>query len=187
MQKAIVIGCPGAGKSTFARSLRDATGLPLFYLDMLWHRPDRTTLGREAFDAALLRLVERDGWIIDGNYLRTLEIRLAACDTVFLLDYPVEICLSGAAGRIGKPREDMPWIEQAFDEEFKRWIEDFPREQLPQIHRMLARCRASKEVVVFHSRQEAQRYIQGFCAPGKMTARSVASGVTGRRKRCDGD
>ena len=126
MQKVLVIGCPGAGKSTFARRLRDATGLPLYYLDRLWHRPDRTTLSRQAFDAQLSQLIRRDRWIIDGNYLRTLEIRLAACDTVFLLDVPLDECLAGAAGRIGKPREDMPWIERTFDDEFRRWIEEFP-------------------------------------------------------------
>lgn len=42
MKKLIVIGSPGAGKSTFARKLRDVTGLPLFYLDMLWHKSDKT-------------------------------------------------------------------------------------------------------------------------------------------------
>lgn len=42
-QKAIIIGCPGAGKSTFARKLSEKTQLPLYYLDMLWHKPDRTT------------------------------------------------------------------------------------------------------------------------------------------------
>ena len=51
MQKVIVIGCPGAGKSTFARQLREVTGLPLYYLDMLWHRPDRTNPPREENDA----------------------------------------------------------------------------------------------------------------------------------------
>ena len=51
MEKAIVIGCPGSGKSTFARRLSKATGLPLFYLDMLYHKPDKTTYSKEAFDA----------------------------------------------------------------------------------------------------------------------------------------
>lgn len=162
MQKVLVIGCPGAGKSTFARRLRDATGLPLYYLDRLWHRPDRTTLSRQAFDAQLSHLIRRDRWIIDGNYLRTLEIRLAACDTVFLLDVPLDECLAGAAGRIGKPREDMPWIERTFDDEFRRWIEEFPRQQLPQMYRLLAQYRASREIIVFHSREEAQVFAGRF-------------------------
>ncbi len=51
MQKIIVIGSPGAGKSTFARKLRDKTGLPLHYLDMIWHRPDKTNITHEEFDA----------------------------------------------------------------------------------------------------------------------------------------
>ena len=108
MLKAIVIGSPGAGKSTFARRLRNLTGLPLYYLDMLWHKPDQTNITREEFDTLSNDIIKKDRWIIDGNYQRTLAERLKACDTVFLMDYPLETCLSGAESRIGKKREDMP-------------------------------------------------------------------------------
>lgn len=133
MRKVIVIGCPGAGKSTFARKLRDDTNLPLYYLDMLWHKEDKTNISREEFDTKLNDILEKDKWIIDGNYLRTLEMRLKECDTVFLLDYPLEVCLDGAKSRIGKKREDMPRVETELDEEFKQFIEDFSKEQLPQV------------------------------------------------------
>lgn len=83
MKKIIVIGCPGAGKSTFARKLRDATGIPLYYLDMLYHKPDKTIVKREEFDIGLNDIIKKDNWIIDGNYQRTLELRLRECDTVF--------------------------------------------------------------------------------------------------------
>ena len=53
MKKILVIGCPGSGKSTFARRLRDRTELPLYPLDLLWHRPDKTTVSKAEFDAAL--------------------------------------------------------------------------------------------------------------------------------------
>ena len=89
MKRVLVIGSPGAGKSTFARKLRDGTGLPLYYLDMVWHRSDRTNISREEFDQRLCEILEKDRWIVDGNYLRTLEMRLHACDTVFFLDYPL--------------------------------------------------------------------------------------------------
>ena len=111
MKKAIVIGCPGAGKSTFARKLRDRTSLPLYYLDMIWHRADGTNISREAFVRQVSEIVGREQWIIDGNYLNSLEMRLQECDTVFLLDYPTELCLDGAKERIGKKREDLPWVE----------------------------------------------------------------------------
>ena len=83
MLKAIVIGSPGAGKSTFAQRLRNLTGLPLYYLDMLWHKPDQTNITREEFDTLSNDIIKKDRWIIDGNYQRTLAERLKACDTVF--------------------------------------------------------------------------------------------------------
>ena len=72
MRRVLVIGCPGAGKSTFARRLRDATGLPLHYLDMLWHNPDRPTVTRAEFDERSQRILEEDAWILDGTFARTL-------------------------------------------------------------------------------------------------------------------
>lgn len=158
MKKVIVIGCPGSGKSTFARRLQKKTGLPLFYLDMLWHRPDRTTIPREEFDARLGEILTQDAWIIDGNYNRTLEMRLQACDTVFLFDLPVEDCLAGVQARIGKPREDMPWVEEVFDEEFADWIKAFPTGSLPQIYSLLKQY-DGKTVSIFHSRAEADAFL----------------------------
>ena len=160
MKKIIVIGSPGAGKSTFARKLREKTGIPLYYLDMLWHKPDRTNVSQEEFDAGLDSILCQDEWIIDGNYLRTLERRLKACDTVFFLDYPLEVCLSGTASRIGKQREDMPWVEEEFDEEFRQWIIDFPRDQLPFIDKKLEQYRSKREIILFKSRQEAEYYLK---------------------------
>ena len=159
MKRVLVIGSSGAGKSTFARRLRDATGLPLYYLDMLWHKPDRTTVSKEEFDAQLGELLKQDRWILDGNFQRTLEIRLEACDTVFLLDYPLDVCLSSVENRVGQKREDMPWIETEFDPEFKEWIEEFPKTHLPQIYQLLERFRDRREIVIFHSREEADCYL----------------------------
>lgn len=158
MKKIIVIGCPGAGKSTFARRLKEMTGLPLYYLDQIWHKADRTTVSKEEFDAKLREIIQQDRWIIDGNYLRTMECRLDACDTVFFLDYPLEICLEGAKARIGTVREDMPWVETEFDEEFRQWILDFPKDQIPVIYELLKKYETEKEIIVFKSRDEAEKF-----------------------------
>lgn len=160
MKKIMVIGSPGAGKSTFARKLQEKTNFPLYYLDMLWHKADKTNVSREEFDARLSEILQKDAWIIDGNYQRTLEMRLQACDTVFLLDFPPEICLAGVKSRIGKPREDMPWIETEFDAEFKQWILDFPTNQLPQIYALLEKYKENKEIIIFKSRNEADAYLE---------------------------
>ena len=152
MKKVIIIGCPGAGKSTFARKLKDRTGLPLFYLDMIWHKADGTNISRDEFDGKIKEIMKKEQWILDGNYIRTLEMRLKECDTVFLLDYPLELCLEGAASRIGKERPDMPWVESEFDLEFRQFIVDFPKDSLPKIYELLKKYEKEKELHIFINR-----------------------------------
>ena len=157
--KVIIIGCPGSGKSTFARKLRDKTGLPVFYLDMLFHKADRTTVCREVFDAGLRELMDLPAWIIDGNYQRTLAHRFEECTDVFLFDLPLQQCLEGAASRIGKTREDMPWVESSFDEAFRQYILDFPKDQLPAIYELIDQYRSSRNITVFHTREESETWL----------------------------
>lgn len=160
MKKVMIIGCPGAGKSTFSRKLRDITGLPLYHLDMIWHKPDKTNISREEFDSRLSEIIKKDRWIIDGNYNRTIEMRLKGCDTVFLLDFPLEVCLEGARSRVGKKHDDLPWEETEFDEEFRQWIIDFPNEQLPGIYELLEKYKdKNKDIFIFKSRQETDDFL----------------------------
>ena len=167
MKKVIIIGCPGAGKSTFARKLKDRTGLPLFYLDMIWHKADGTNISRDEFDEKLKGIMEKEQWILDGNYIRTLEMRLKECDTVFLLDYPLELCLEGAASRIGKERPDTPWVEAEFDQEFRQFIVDFPKDSLPKIYELLKKYEKEKELHIFRKREDAEEYLRTEGRNGK--------------------
>ena len=160
MKRIIVIGSPGAGKSTFARKLKENTGLPLYYLDMIFHRPDKTTVTREEFDQKLQAILQTDNWIIDGNYQRTLSLRFEACTDVFFLDFPLDLCLEGAAARIGTVRDDMPWVEQEFDPEFRQYILDFPKDQLPRIHDLIEKYRDIRRITVFHSREEMAKWLE---------------------------
>ena len=162
MQKILIIGCSGAGKSTFARRLRDRTGLPLYYLDRLWNKPDRTNVTQEAFDRGLAQWLARPAWIIDGNYSRTLPQQLEACDTVFFLDFPLEVCLAGVENRRGVQRPDMPWVEEELNAEFLQYILDFGRDQLPIVTALLERYRGRRKIITFHSRAEADNYLNAL-------------------------
>ena len=155
----MIIGCPGSGKSTFARKLRDMTNLPLYYLDMLFWNADRTTVDKEVFQQRLEEILQKDQWIIDGNYNRTIELRLQHCDMVFFLDYPTEVCMEGVRTRFGKEREDIPWVEKEVDEEFMEFIQNFQENSKPKILALLEKY-SDKKIITFHSRNEAEEYLR---------------------------
>lgn len=160
MKKAIIIGCPGSGKTTFAIKLKEITGLPLYHLDAIWHKPDKTHIPREEFDERITEIFAEPEWIIDGNYKRTIEMRMKECDTVFLFDLPTEVCLQGVTERIGKDRYDLPWLEKELDEEFRQFIEDFPKDTLPYIYELIDKYKSEKKMIIFKSREEADEYIR---------------------------
>lgn len=161
MKKVIVIGCPGSGKTTFAEKLRDKTSLPLFYLDAIWHKPDRTHVSREEYDARISEILGLDAWIIDGNYSRTVERRISASDTIFLFDLPTDVCLQGAMSRLGTKRYDIPWVDTELSEDLKRTIEDFPTKNLLAIYEMLEKY-GDKNIIIFKSRAEADKFIRSI-------------------------
>ena len=160
MKKVIIIGCPGSGKTTFAEKLNKITGLPLYHLDAIWHKPDKTHIPREDFDERIKEIFQTPEWIIDGNYSRTIEMRMQECDTVFLFDLPTEICIQGATERIGKGRYDLPWLETELDPEFEAFIKEFPETTLPKIYDFIEKYKSEKTVVIFKSRNDADEYIK---------------------------
>ena len=159
MQKIIIIGCPGSGKSTFARALHQKTGIPLFHLDMLYWNSDKTTVEKSVFLDRLSAVLAKDAWIIDGNYASTMEMRMSLCDTVIFLDYSPDVCLAGVAQRRGKSRDDMPWIETEEDVEFIKFIKRFNEEQRPQILTLCDQY-SDKKIIVFTSREEADAFLK---------------------------
>ena len=159
MKKVIIIGCPGSGKSTFARKLAAKTGLPLYYLDMMYWNKDKTTVDKGLFRQRLADVLQGKKWIIDGNYGSTLKMRMLACDTVFFLDFDVEVCLSGIKERQGKPRSDMPWVETEDDEEFLEFIRNYTTQSRPVVVELLEKYK-DKNIIVFNNRDEADNYIK---------------------------
>lgn len=160
-KKIIVLGCAGSGKSTFAKSLQELTGLPLYHLDRLWWRGDRTHISREEFDGALRALLRGAEWILDGDYSRTYEARFAACDTVVFLDYDQEDCLRGIAERLGKERPDIPWTETAPDPELVAQVLRYREENRPRVYSLIEKY-PDRRLIVFRTRAQASAWLRAF-------------------------
>ncbi len=162
MQKVMVIGCPGSGKSTFSRALHEITGLPVCHLDMLFWNADRTIVPKEIFCERLVEVIAQDKWIMDGNHGSTMELRIQACDTVFFLDYPLDVCMKGITERRGKERPDIPWVEPVddVDEEFIEFVKNYNSENRPAVLALLEKY-ADREIFIFKSRDEADAFLEG--------------------------
>ena len=160
MKKVIVIGCPGSGKSTVSRTLHNKTGIPLYHLDMMYWNADKTTVEKSVFLERLSDVLEKDEWIIDGNYSSTMKLRMAACDTVIFLDYPLDVCLDGIRERRGKSRSDMPWIETEEDSEFIEFIKNYNEQQKPKVLELLKKY-SDKNIIILESREQADAFLNG--------------------------
>lgn len=159
MKKVIVIGCPGAGKSYFAKKLHKTTGLPLYHLDMLWHRPDKTHVTRAEFDEALNEIFQEEAWILDGDFSRTMEMRMHECDTMILFDLDYETCMRGIKAREGTKREDMPWSAAETDDALLDEVKKYIPEQLPAVYRLIEKYKDMKNVIIFKTRGEAEDWL----------------------------
>ena len=132
MQRVLVIGSPGAGKSTLSHALARRCGLPLHHLDRMFWLPGWIERDRADGRSELAQVLAQDCWIIDGNYGSTLPLRIARADTVVWLDYPTALCLGRAVRRWwmyrGQSRPDMTeGCLERLDGEFLLYILNFRR------------------------------------------------------------
>ena len=162
MQKVIVIGCPGSGKSTFSKALHDATRLPLYHLDMMKWNADGTTVPKSTFMERLDQALKQESWIIDGNYASTMELRMQFCDTVFFLDYPTDICIAGIKSRKGKERTDIPCATlEDEDHEFVEFIRNYNSVSRPAVMKLLHKY-SYKRIIIFKNRSDANEFLSGI-------------------------
>lgn len=167
-QRILIIGCPGSGKSTLSRRLSEETGLPVVHLDALYWLPGWVERSKEDFDARLQCELEKPRWIIDGNYTRTLPMRLERCDAVIWLDYGRLTCLRGVIARIvrnrGNVRPDMgAGCPERFDAEFLRYVWSFKKNNDAKIAERIARA-PQAAVLRASSRRELNRRLGAFLA-----------------------
>ena len=164
MERILIIGCSGSGKSTLARALREKLGLPLVRLDQLWWKKGWKHVTREEFDSRLAMALNMDRWIIDGNYSRTMEMRLEKCDTIIYLDFSRWTCLWGAVSRYlhnqGKVRPDMAaGCAERLDWDFLKFIWNFNENNRVRNYTWIGKTRHAKAIVL-KNRKEVRRFLE---------------------------
>src|SRR5579859_5120703 len=112
MKKIVIIGSPGAGKTTFARKLSPILNIKVYHLDRLFWESCWKAKARDQRIDILQDIVREKQWIIEGTYLKSSEPRLEAADTIIFLDMPPLLCLQCIVKRHlkyhGRSRCDIP-------------------------------------------------------------------------------
>lgn len=164
MKRVVVIGSPGAGKTTFVRKLSLATGLPAIHLDYYYHqKPHDYPNKPEAWLKKINQLLKRDSWIMDGNYSSSFGQRFNRADTIIFLDYPTKTSLYGVIMRRikyhNKKRVDMPddWKESA-NVNFLKYVWGFNKTDRDIILDTLATAK-DKQIAIFTDREQTDRYL----------------------------
>lgn len=168
-QRIAVVGSPGAGKTTFSRTLAEKTGLPLVHLDFYYHdriKNYQSTKNKQAWFAKVRELIRPDEWIIDGNYSSTFPLRFKRADTIIFLDYPRRISFSRTLKRTIKSR----WVERG--DMPKDWKDTLNLEFLKFVwfynsrHRRKVTDRIdvdlSKKVIVLRHPRETKRFLDNL-------------------------
>ena len=166
MERVMIIGCGGAGKSTLARKLGEKTGLPVVHLDKLFWRPGWVSISQEEYDVLHRVELAKERWIIDGNFDRTIPERLARCDTVIYLDFSRFSCLMGVLKRIlttyGTVRPDMgEGCPERFDGEFLRWVWNFNKNKREKNYRLLSEVE-EVDIIILKNRRQVERFLQNL-------------------------
>ena len=164
-KKILIIGCGGSGKSTLARQMGEKFALPVVHLDKIYWLPNWVEKNSDQFDKELLEELQKEKWILDGNFTRTFKTRLSYADLCIFLDYSTDLCLQSVFERVkkykGKTRPDMTegCPEQA-DEEFIDWIKSYNDNVKPEFLEILKN--SNVPYLIFNSRTQPTEWLNSF-------------------------
>jgi hypothetical protein len=94
-----VIGCSGAGKTTFARAAAARLGVAFIELDAIRHQANWRELPDPEFRARVAPLLARETWVCDGSYRGVDSLVRARATDVAWLDPSKLVVMAQVIGR----------------------------------------------------------------------------------------
>jgi len=169
VQRVLVLGPGGAGKSVLSRELAGVTGLPLVHLDREFWGPNWVRPADDAWRARIDSLLAGDAWIVDGTHADTLDYRLKRADGVVLLDYSRWLAVRGVTKRLltrgGRRRADLaPGCRNRLDRVYASWVWRYHSETRPEVFAALDRHADHIETITLKNRRHAQRWLNSLRA-----------------------
>lgn len=166
MERVLIIGCGGAGKSTLARQLGEKLNIPVVHLDKLFWKPGWVESSKEEIDEKIRMEMAKPQWIMDGNYNRTLPQRVQYCDTVIYLDFSRFACIRGVLKRVittyGTVRPDMgEGCPERFDLEFLKWVWNYNKDKRASNYALLNEATHARTIVL-KNRKMVKHFIQSL-------------------------
>lgn len=165
MQRIMVIGCGGAGKSTFSKNLGAILGFEVIHLDQHYWKPNWVESSSEEWKKKVEQLSGKPSWIIDGNYGGTMDLRLARADTIIFLDYSTIKCLWRITKRIlrywGRSRPDMSeGCNERFDWIFYHYVATYNKTRRPGLLKKLDQFKNEKQVLILRNDRETSNFLE---------------------------
>ncbi len=159
-----IIGPGGAGKSTLARQMGEKTGLPVVHLDAVYWHEGWTETPKDVWEQTVREMARQPQWIMDGNYGGTMELRLAAADTIIFLDLPPLLCVWRVVRRWRRyrreSRPDMaPGCPEKVDFAFVKWIWNYRRDRRLDILARMNKCAEGRRLVHLQSPGQVRRFL----------------------------